>query len=124
MALARAASQGCRLALFPELSLTGYSCGDLFYQALLLERAGQALRPLAEATARYDIAAVVGLPLEIAGRLYNCAALLAQGRIVGIVPKTYLPTTNEFYEERWFTPGPLATAQDGRHRWTVRAIWR
>ena len=102
---------GCRLALFPELSLTGYSCGDLFYQALLVERAGQALGPLAEATAQYDIAAVVGLPLEVAGRLYNCAVLLAEGRIVGIVPKTYLPTTNEFYEERWFTPGPLATAQ-------------
>ena len=110
-ALARAASRGCRLALFPELSLTGYSCGDLFYQALLRERACQALRPLAEATARYDIAAVVGLPLEIAGRLYNCAALLAEGRVVGVVPKTYLPTTNEFYEERWFTPGPLAIAQ-------------
>ena len=109
--LVRAASQECRLVLSPELSLTGYSCGDLFYQALLRERASQALRPLAEATARYDIAAVVGLPLEIAGKLYNCAALLAEGRIVGVVPKTYLPTTNEFYEERWFTPGPLATAQ-------------
>ena len=111
-ALARAASRGCRLALFPELSLTGYSCGDLFYQALLRERACQALRPLAEATARYDIATVVGLPLEIAGKLYNCAALLAEGRVVGVVPKTYLPTTNEFYEERWFTPGPLATARE------------
>ena len=110
-ALANASSLGCRLALFPELSLTGYSCGDLFYQALLLQRAGQALGPLAEATAQYDIAAVVGLPLHVAGRLYNCAVLLAEGRIVGIVPKTYLPTSNEFYEERWFTPGPLATAQ-------------
>ena len=70
----------------------------------------EALQSVAEATARYDIAAVVGLPLEIAGKLYNCAALWRR-EVAGIVPKTYLPTTNEFYEERWFTPGPLAAAQ-------------
>lgn len=109
-AMARAAEGGCRLALFPELSLTGYSCADLFYQALLLDRARQALLSLTKATATHGIAAVVGLPLAVEGKLFNCAALLAQGRVVGIVPKTYLPTTNEFYEERWFTPGPLATA--------------
>ena len=55
---------------------------------------------------------MVGLPLADCRQLYNCAALLAEGRIVGIVPKTYLPTTNEFYEERWFTPGLLAAAQN------------
>ena len=109
-AMAQAAGEGCRLALFPELCITGYSCGDLFYQALLLDRARRALRPLAEATAIHDIAAVVGLPLVITDRLYNCAVLLAEGSIVGVVPKTYLPTSNEFYEERWFTPGPLALA--------------
>ncbi len=110
-ALAQAAGEGCRLALFPELCITGYSCGDLFYQALLLDHARRALRPLAEATAIHDIAVVVGLPLVVTDRLYNCAVLLAEGKIVGIVPKTYLPTSNEFYEERWFTPGPLATAE-------------
>ncbi len=103
-ALARAATQGCRLALFPELSITGYSCADLFDQALLLDAAQAALAQLAAAAAEYDIAAVVGLPLPVAGKLYNCAAFLAGGTIQGIVPKTYLPTTGEFYEARWFTP--------------------
>lgn len=110
-ALAQAAGQGCRLALFPELSVTAYSCGDLFHQALLLERAREALTTLAAATAEHGIAAVVGLPLAVDGRLYNCAALLAGGKIIGITPKTYLPTTNEFYEERWFTPGAMAAVQ-------------
>ncbi len=105
-----AAGRGCRLAVFPELSITGYSCADLFYQRLLLDRAVAALAPLAEAAEQHDIAVVVGLPVELDGKLYNCAALLAGGRVVGMVPKTYLPSTNEFYEERWFTPGPLAAA--------------
>ncbi len=107
-ALGQAAGRGCRLALFPELSLTGYSCADLFYQSLLLDRARAALIPLAETAAQHDIAAVVGLPLEVGGKLFNCVALLAAGRVIGIVPKTYLPTTNEFYEERWFTGGAWA----------------
>ena len=109
-ALARAAAQGCRLALFPELSLTGYSCADLFDQALLLDAAQAALIPLVAAAAEHDIAAVVGLPLPVDGRLYNCAALLANGQVQGIVPKSYLPTTGEFYEARWFTPAAQATA--------------
>lgn len=110
-ALQQAAEAGCRLALFPELCLTGYSCADLFYQPTLWREAQSALAPLAEAAAGADIAIAVGLPLEIGGKLYNCVALLAEGRILGIVPKTYLPTTGEFYEERWFTPGPLCPAQ-------------
>ncbi|MCB0201043.1 MAG: NAD(+) synthase [Anaerolineae bacterium] len=111
-ALAAAAAQGCRLALFPELCITGYSCGDLFYQGLLLEAARGALIDLARETMSGSVAAVVGLPLEVDGRLYNCAALLAGGEVVGIVPKTYLPTTNEFYEARWFTSGALAARPD------------
>ncbi|MEZ4766877.1 MAG: nitrilase-related carbon-nitrogen hydrolase [Caldilineales bacterium] len=110
-ALDAAAEQGCRLALFPELCITGYSCGDLFYQELLLEAARAALIELAWQTLSRPVAAVVGLPLDLDGRLYNCAALLAGGSVVGIVPKTYLPTTNEFYEARWFTSGALATRQ-------------
>lgn len=107
-ALKQAVDQGVRLALFPELSLTGYSCGDLFYQAALLDAAAAALEPLTEATLLHDIAAVVGLPVAAAGRIYNCAAFLAEGRVQGLIPKTYLPTTNEFYEERWFTSGRRA----------------
>ncbi len=113
-ALARAAEQGCRLAVFPELSITGYSCADLFYQATLLEGARVALGEIAAAADRADIAAAVGLPLALEGKLYNCLALMAGGRVLGIVPKTYLPSTNEFYEERWFTPGPLCPARSVR----------
>jgi NAD+ synthase (glutamine-hydrolysing) len=108
-AMAVAAQRGCRLVLFPELAVTGYSCADLFYQNILLTAAREALLRLAAATATRAIAAVVGLPLVVDGRLFNCAALLAEGRVVGIVPKTYLPTTNEFYEERWFTGSAFAT---------------
>ncbi len=111
-ALHDAARQGCRLAVFPELSITGYSCGDLFYQSALLERAKEALETSGWAAMEAGCAAVVGLPLEVDGKLYNCAALVADGQVAGIVPKSYLPTTNEFYEERWFTPGALATAQE------------
>lgn len=113
-ALQAAAGQGCRLALFPELCLTGYSCADLFLQGVLLDRAREALASIAAAAQAADIAAVVGLPLPVDGRLYNCAALVAGGRVLGIVPKTYLPSTHEFYEERWFTPGPLCAARTVR----------
>jgi NAD+ synthase (glutamine-hydrolysing) len=106
-ALKEAADRGCRLALFPELSLTGYSCADLFYQALLLDQARAALKTIAQASAIHDIATVAGLPLEVGGKLFNCAALFADGKVVGLVPKTYLPSTDEYYEERWFTPGSL-----------------
>ncbi len=110
-ALTQAADAGCRLAVFPELCLTGYSCADLFYQRALLEKAHDALLEVAAASGQADIAVAVGLPLAIAGKLYNCLALVAHHRVLGIVPKTYLPSTNEFYEERWFTPGPLCPAQ-------------
>lgn len=106
-AMEAAAGRGARLALFPELCITGYSCADLFYQSLLLTGARAALGEIKAATAAHDVAAVVGLPLEMGGKLFNCAAVLAGGRVLGIVPKSYLPTTNEFYEERWFTPGDL-----------------
>ncbi len=96
------AIEGCAIALFPELSLTGYTCGDLFYQSTLRTAARDALALLAEATRGRPTAAVVGLPLEIDGRLYNCAAFLADGKVLGVVPKTFLPTSQEYYEERWF----------------------
>ncbi len=94
---------GSALVLFPELGVTGYTCGDLFYQSLLLSSARGALETLAHATKEIPLAAVVDLPLLQDGRLYNCAALLANGAVVGIVPKTFLPARQEYYEERWFT---------------------
>ncbi|MGQ9816165.1 MAG: nitrilase-related carbon-nitrogen hydrolase, partial [Candidatus Roseilinea sp.] len=108
-ALEQAAARGCRLALFPELCVTGYSCADLFYQSVLLREAGAALRPIADAAHRAGIAVVVGLPLEVDGRLFNCAAFLAGGRVIGVAPKSFLPNTNEYYEARWFSPAQHVT---------------
>ncbi len=105
MMLDVASGQGASIILFPELSLTGYTCGDLFAQSILINKALVSLEKLAVETARCNICAVVGLPVIMEGRLYNCAAFIGQGRIMGLVPKTYLPTRQEFYEQRWFTSG-------------------
>jgi NAD+ synthase (glutamine-hydrolysing) len=99
----RASAEGIHLVVTPELGITGYSCADLFYQHNLLRRALEALVKIATATAETGVTILVGLPLESHGRLYNCAALCGEGRILGLIPKTYLPTYGEFYEERWFT---------------------
>ncbi|MGA2642585.1 MAG: NAD(+) synthase [Spirochaetia bacterium] len=111
--LHQAATTGCSLVVFPELCVTGYSCADLFYQRALLCQAAESLSVLADAANRVGIAAVVGFPLAIDGRRYNCAGLVvggsAGGRIAGVIPKTYLPSTNEYYEERWFTSGRHAS---------------
>jgi NAD+ synthase (glutamine-hydrolysing) len=101
--LTHLAADGCAVAVFPELGLTGYTCGDLFFQRTLLAAASEALAAVAEATRGLSLVAIVGLPLEIESRLFNCAAVLAGGEVRGIVPKTFLPTTQEYYEERWFS---------------------
>ena len=98
-----------QLILFPELALSGYTCGDLFYQSALLEGAKAGLAELAKESRGCGAVILAGLPLEIGGRLYSCAAVLYGGRVFGIVPKTYIPTYNEFYELRWFSPGTLMT---------------
>lgn len=100
-----AAERAASVILFPELSITAYTCGDLFRQATLLNKAKEALLALARDTERTPILAVVGLPLNVGGRLYNCAAVVGSGTVLGIVPKQFLPTTGEYYEERWFTSG-------------------
>jgi NAD+ synthase (glutamine-hydrolysing) len=104
-AMEQAVERSASIILFPELSLTAYTCGDLFRQATLLNEANEALLALALDTERIPVLAIVGLPLNVNGRLYNCAALLGGGAVLGIVPKTFLPTTGEYYEERWFTSG-------------------
>src|SRR5438046_1333451 len=101
----RGARDKVLLAVFPELGLSAYSCEDLFHQQALLDGAEDALRSLLSKTAKLRIAALVGLPVALDGRLYNCAALVCQGRLVGVVPKIYLPNYREFYERRQFTPG-------------------
>lgn len=95
--------QGVRLAIFPELAITGYTCADLFFQPTLRDAAEAAVAPLTEAVKTSGVSAVVGLPIEIGNRLYNAAMLIDENGPAGIVPKSYLPSSNEFYEERWFS---------------------
>ena len=104
-AMRTASQRGASLAIFPELCLTGYTCGDLFTHRLLHVRAKEALESLADATKALNIHAVVGLPIPLQGRLYNCAAVIGSGRVIGLVPKQFLPSTGEYYEKRWFTSG-------------------
>ena len=100
------------LVVLPELCLSGYTCGDLFRQRILLEDSQEALAALAEQSKRWDFLVIAGLPLIYNSRLYNCAALLGGGRVIGIVPKTYLPNSNEFYEQRWFASGANITGKE------------
>ncbi len=101
----QAAEQEVSLLAFPELCVTGYSCGDLFGQNLLVERAEKAVEELLSATEGCRMTVVIGAPVRVAGRLYNCALVLRDGRLEGLVPKVFMPAYNEFYETRWFASG-------------------
>ena len=103
--LREAAGRGVKLAVFPEFCLTGYTCGDLFLQRTLQQGALTGLQSVLDASKELDVVALVGLPLLVRGKLYNCAAVLCKGQLLGLVPKTYLPNYGEFYEKRQFTPG-------------------
>jgi NAD+ synthase (glutamine-hydrolysing) len=109
-----AAREKAVLAVFPELGLSAYSCEDLFHQRALVDCAEDALSELLRRTKTLPLAALVGLPVAVDGRLYNCAALACQGRLAGVVPKTYLPNYREFYEARQFTPGGSAREKQVR----------
>ncbi len=104
------AHRGCRLVVFPELSLTGYSCADLFHTEALRAAAVLSLDELAQTTHDLPTVLVVGLPLMVQYRLYNVAAVLAKGRVLGLVPKSFLPNSAEFYERRWFSPAHTLSA--------------
>ena len=106
--LRQAAHRKACLAAFPELGLTAYSCEDLFHQQALLEAGERALAQVLEESRNLSVIAIVGLPLRVEGLLYNCAAVLYQGRILGVSPKSYLPGYREFYELRHFAPGDSA----------------
>lgn len=115
IALAQQAAQGgAVLAAFPELGLSAYTCDDLFHQKALLDACEAALDQVARATAELDIAVVVGAPLRVAHQLYNCAVVIAGGRILGVVPKSYLPNYGEFYEARQFSAADCAVATEIR----------
>ncbi len=100
-----ASEQGVSIVAFPELCITGYTCADLFGQPFLLEQAELALARLLEQTASYPIICLVGIPIAADNHIYNAAVVFGMGTIYGIVPKTYLPNYNEYYEARWFASG-------------------
>ncbi len=107
----QAKQQQCQLLLFPELCLTGYTCADLFYQHSLQQRVETALLELADFSAAEELTLVIGAPLSVSGRLFNCATLISHGKICGLVPKTYLPNSGEFYEQRWFSSATERTCE-------------
>jgi len=91
------------ILVFPELSITGYTCGDLFHQETLLDDAKVQLGRILEETKNSSCISLIGMPLGIDNQLFNCAVAIQKGRILGVVPKTYVPNYSEFYEQRWFS---------------------
>jgi NAD+ synthase (glutamine-hydrolysing) len=115
LALARQASQNqCALALFPELGLSAYSNEDLFHQDVLLDATRAALGQLVQASQKLSPVLIVGAPLRFDAKLFNCAVIIYRGRVLGLVPKTYLPNYREFYEKRQFTSGRDALRQQAQ----------
>ena len=109
-----AATSGAKVVVFPELCITGYTCGDLFLQDSLLNGAIASLIRIAKHSEGLDMIAFVGLPFMYGNKLYNAAAAVSGGRILGITPKTHLPNYSEFYEVRHFNPAPAVHDQNWR----------
>lgn len=99
----KAEALGVQLVAFPELSITAYTCQDLFFQDSLLNNSLECLGNIIKETADLDIVSLLGLPIRVENRLYSCAAIICKSKILGIIPKTYIPAYSEFYEERWFS---------------------
>ena len=120
-----AASRGTSLAVFPELSVTGYTCEDLFQSRALLDGARESLDLIARETADLNLVLVVGAPLQAPdSRLYNCAVVVSAGQIQGAVPKVHLPTYGEFYERRWFASGAGVDLEMDGFRLSPRQLFR
>ena len=100
---AEAVERGASVVVFPELSMTGYTCGDLFLQSRIIEAGDEALAQLLATP--HPIVSIIGMPIYYKNNLYNCAVVIANGKIEGIVPKSYIPNYSEFYESRWFSEG-------------------
>lgn len=103
----KAAEVGTEIIVFPELSITGYTCGDLFRQRILIDTVNTAIDKICEYSAKdkaKNMLIIVGAPIEVNATLYNCGVTIVNGKVVCIVPKLYLPNYNEFYERRWFAP--------------------
>lgn len=119
-----AADRGCGAVCFPELSLTAYTCGDLFKDRTLLSGAERALETLLAQTAGLDILCAVGVPVPWGGALYNCAAVFHKGRLLGLAAKEYIPNYSEFYEARHFTSAPAAeeVCYAGQRTWLGKGL--
>ena len=102
--LEKCREEGVKVAVFPELCITGYTCQDLFFQNALLDKAMEGVVKIAKTTADSDMLVAVGVPVRANGKLYNCAAVIQDGEVRAFVPKTHLPNYNEFYEARHFAP--------------------
>ncbi|MFI3279331.1 MAG: NAD(+) synthase [Rikenellaceae bacterium] len=105
VAMSRAAVDGAEVLLLPELSITGYTCADLFLHSNLREAALEALAELADRSRDFELTTIVGVPIAFRSALYNCAAVVSKGKILGLVPKIHIPNYSEFYEARWFASG-------------------
>lgn len=100
--ITQAAQNNCHLIVFPELSVTGYTCADLFFQHSLLQASEEALLSIADSTKQNNSTVIVGFPAASGGKLFNAGVVISCGKLKAVVPKTYLPNTNEYYEQRWF----------------------
>ena len=98
-------NKGIEIIAFPELTITGYTCGDLFFQKFLLGESESAIKDIMELTSDKDMLIAIGAPIEFNNKLYNCAVIINCGTLIAIIPKIYLPNYNEFYEQRWFNSG-------------------
>jgi NAD+ synthase (glutamine-hydrolysing) len=107
-----AASKGVQMLCFPEMGITGYTCGDLFHQKILIEQAESALQSLLERTSDLSMLTLVGMPVRVQNRLMNTAVAFQSGRILAIIPKTWLPNYGEFYEKRWFSSSREVQARE------------
>lgn len=103
--LEKAKNQRIQIAVFPELSLCGYTCGDLFHQKALIDACYSGIMKICEYSKTFNGYIAVGSPIKYNGKLYNCAVMINNGKVLGIVPKTYIPNYNEYYELRWFESG-------------------
>ena len=99
----KAVTKGVSIVTTPELSLTGYTCGDLFLQDQLLIDSEKSLQKVLEETKKLDIISIIGMPIRHDNQLFNCAVVIEKGKILGVISKTYIPNYQEFYEARWFS---------------------
>lgn len=118
-----AVEEGVEVICFPELTVTGYSCGDMFFTQQLQQNALDALEQICAFTREKPIIVLVGAPLKVDNNLFNCAFVMTDGEVVGVVPKVNLPNTGEFYEKRWFTSGRAVREHNGSPRIPTVELW-